>query len=346
MGFAQTVPYNGGPVMVDATNYIIWYGLHWNDNPGKGIVERFIIDFSESPWMETVSTYYAPDGRNVSSKLKYGGSTEDTISRGTSLYWRDISLIVEGAIASGKLPLDVDGIYHVLTSWEVDVEDFKRNICGRHGSTYVQGKLIKYEFTGDAGNILACQPMGFGPNGLSGADGMISVIAHEIAEVMTDPCADNPGCRLGWVDEQRGEIADLCGWKYGQVYRTSNGAWANARIRDVDYLIQQNWVNGAGCVSSWTKPTSSIFLENVADPGNLIFRGDDAFRLTIESGPGLLEVEARRGLETRRFALGNIVAEGKLVLTGVIDGSLVGDWRETFYVDGVRLPTEINFSIK
>jgi hypothetical protein len=72
---------------------------------------------------------------------------------------------------------------------------------------------------------------------------MVSVLAHEIDEAVTDPDLN------AWYDATGYENADKCAWTYGTTYKATNGAVANVRIGTRDYLVQQNWKAGAtqGC---------------------------------------------------------------------------------------------------
>jgi hypothetical protein len=85
-----------------------------------------------------------------------------------------------------------------------------------------------------------------GPNGSSGADGMASIIAHELEEAASDPELN------AWYDGSGAENADKCAWTFGSTYAALNGAFANMKLGARDYLIQQNWVNsGSGfCAKS------------------------------------------------------------------------------------------------
>ena len=69
---------------------------------------------------------------------------------------------------------------------------------------------------------------------------MASTIAHELEEAVTDPDLN------AWYDHKGEENADKCAWTFGTAYRVSNGAAANMRLGNRDYLIQQNWVNASG----------------------------------------------------------------------------------------------------
>jgi len=87
-----------------------------------------------------------------------------------------------------------------------------------------------------------------GPNGNAGADGMASVISHELEEAVSDPDLN------AWYDSKGYENADKCAWKFGSVYTTANGASANMKLGARDYLIQQNWVNANGGLCSLSYP--------------------------------------------------------------------------------------------
>ena len=78
------------------------------------------------------------------------------------------------------------------------------------------------------------------PNGDVGADAMVSVIAHELEEAVTDPNLN------AWYDNRGYENADKCAWTFGTTYNATNGSKANMNLGGHDYLIQRNWVNASG----------------------------------------------------------------------------------------------------
>ena len=86
----------------------------------------------------------------------------------------------------------------------------------------------------------ACAAQTTGPNGNAGADGMASIIAHELEESVTDPDLN------AWYDRRGYENADKCAWTFGTTYTASNGVQANMKLGARDYLIQRNWVNAGG----------------------------------------------------------------------------------------------------
>jgi hypothetical protein len=87
----------------------------------------------------------------------------------------------------------------------------------------------------------------WGQSGNAGADGMASIIAHELEESVTDPDLN------AWYDHRGMENADKCAWTFGSTYTVNNGALANMKLGNRNYLIQQNWVNAAGgyCAKSF-----------------------------------------------------------------------------------------------
>jgi hypothetical protein len=156
---------------------------------------------------------------------------------------------VTGAISGGKLPPDPDGVYFVLTSKDVnETSGFCSNYCGWHTYGSINGSDIKYSFVGNGDHCpSACEEQTTSPNGNSGADGMASVIAHELEESVTDPDLN------AWYDKRGEENADKCAWTFGATSPASNGSKYNVILNGTKYLIQQNWVNASGgyCAMSY-----------------------------------------------------------------------------------------------
>jgi Phosphate-induced protein 1 conserved region len=190
-----------------------------------------------------------------------------------------IPSIVQEQIADGNLPYDPDGIYYMLTSKEVIVDDgeFCGVWCGFHESASInlsdaETKTIHYAITGDPMQCPnSCSAFLLGapyPNEPSGtADGMSSVLAHELAESATDP---NPFS--GWTPE----IGDLCAWTFSpHIYQTKAGAPYNVGIGSRVFLIQQIWerVGETG--------TTHCMLDLTGNPG---FDIDAASPYTADGG--------------------------------------------------------------
>jgi hypothetical protein len=249
-GLAAGITNHGGPVMTGTSNkiYYIWYG-NWAGNSATTILTDFASSFGGSPYYNINTTYTSTSGTPVSNVIAYGGSTTVSYPYGNSLTDAKIKSIVSDAINGGTLPKDGNAIYLVLTSSDVTASSgFCTQYCGWHTYAAIGGVNIKYSFVGNPDRCPAsCAAQTTGPNGNAGADGMASIIAHEIEEAITDPQLN------AWYDASGYENADKCAWTFGTQYTTPNGAQANMKLGARDYLIQQNWVNsGAGyCAKSF-----------------------------------------------------------------------------------------------
>ena len=76
---------------------------------------------------------------------------------------------------------------------------------------------------------------------------MVNMIAHELAETVTDPEINawiNPGPIQN--GDRNGENGDLCAWTFGNTKPLPNGSIYNVIFGTRPYLIQQLWVNARG----------------------------------------------------------------------------------------------------
>ena len=278
-GTAHPMLYHGGGVVAHPiTVYYLWYG-GWGGaaaNAGTAaIVEHFTTHLGASPWYGLTGGYVDGKGRRPSTTVRYGGAAYDAYSRGRSLSDDAIAGAVVDAIRGGSLPDDPEGVYLVLGSADVDATSgFCVTYCGFHkvftvppaaaaagggngtgGATTVTPATPPaahrfYGYVGDPARCgELCRMQAAGPNGPSPADAMVSIIAHELAETVTDPYAD------AWFDAKGLEGPDKCLWLFGEgagrTYAAPNGAKANMALGDRHYLVQANWavVGGVGrCV--------------------------------------------------------------------------------------------------
>ena len=233
---ATGIGYGGGPVMLGTPDvYYIWYG-DWSGDSATTLLPDFMANLGGSPYFDINTTYYDSQGRHLSGQVRYAGSTSDSYSQGVALTDAAVATIVERALSSGALPTSTNAVYFVLTSSDVTLSGFCGGYCGWHTNGNILGLDIKYSFVGNAATQCprSCAPYSPSPNGNQGADGMASVLAHELEESVTDPDLN------AWQDAG-GENGDKCAWKFGTTYATASGARANMKLGAHDYLIQQNF---------------------------------------------------------------------------------------------------------
>lgn len=244
------IRHNGGPVMGGTPNvYVIWYG-NWSnstgsDTPGgKTIVTDFLNSIGGSPYFNINTTYSTSTSGagQITGLVNFSGQTSVAYPYGTSISDAQVQQVVADAINGNILPKDANGLYFVLTSSDVTASSgFCTQYCGWHTHGTIGGTDIKYSFVGNAQRCLSsCAAQTVGPNGNAGVDGMISVIAHELEEAVTDPDLN------AWYDSRGYENADKCAWTFGTSYLAPNGAYANMQLGSRHYLIQRNLVRRNG----------------------------------------------------------------------------------------------------
>jgi Phosphate-induced protein 1 conserved region len=241
--------YHGGSVMTSAHNsiYYIWYG-NWANNSAQTILTNLGQHIGGSPYFNINTTYTNRAGAPVVNKIHFGGSVNDNYSHGKSLDDNAIQDIVAAQISSGALPKNSNAVYFVLTSSDVtETSGFCSQYCGWHYFGAIDGLRIKYSFIGNPDQCpTACSAQQTSPNNNVGADGMASIISHELEEAVSDPYVS------AWTDADGEENADKCAWTFGTEQNASNGSQFNVTLNGMNYLIQQNWVNanGGSCAMS------------------------------------------------------------------------------------------------
>ena len=236
------ISYHGGPLITAGPNvYYIWYG-GWSGNSATNILANLGNSIGGSPYFNINTTYYDGSNTHVTNKVHLLSQVNDNYSHGTALSDSAIKAVVSSAITSGALPKDTNGVYFVLTSADVnETSGFCTQYCGWHTHGTIAGTDIKYSFVGNPDRCpSACEAQTTGPNGNAGADGMASIIAHELEEATTDPDLN------AWYDRRGAENADKCAWTFGAESTASNGSKYNMMLGGKQYLIQQNWVNASG----------------------------------------------------------------------------------------------------
>jgi len=253
-GGGTGITYHGGPLLGTVSSkpvnvYVIWYG-NWSGNSATTIIPNFLNAIGGSPYFNINNSYYNGSGAHVQNAVAFSGTATDNSSQGAALSDAQIQAIVSSAITSGKLPSDSGAVYFVLTSADVtETSGFCTSYCGWHTAATLNGTDIKYAFVGNPDRCpSACEAQSASsPNNNPGADGMVSIIAHELEEATTDPDLN------AWYDSRGAENADKCAWTFGTTYSLANGSVYNMILGANYYLIQRNWVNsGSGyCALSY-----------------------------------------------------------------------------------------------
>jgi hypothetical protein len=247
----RSIAYHNGPVLTGTqVVYLIWYGNWAIDTYTQVIVADFVSNLGASPYFLINTGYPDSAGQASNGELTNGGAAADAYSHGATLTEADVADVVANAILTGGLPLDPRGIYVVLTSPDVTVQDgatqFCLTCCNLHGDSAVAGSPFKYVFVGHPrrcpGSCGAQPSGGQTANANMGADAMVSWLAHALNAVVTDPTGS------GWYDRYGLENSEKCEGTYGTTYPVTNlwgeSAQANIKLGSRHYLLQQNWVNG------------------------------------------------------------------------------------------------------
>lgn len=235
---------HGGGVIATPRVYIIWVG-NWNsptngvDTPaGQQIIRDFFSTIGNSSYFQLNQGY----GMTGNVSFTPGAKNEVTVtSSGSTLSLSDngVASLVVNAIKANQLPYDSNGAYFVLGASNVyELSGFCSQYCGWH-SSYTAKRIagnIRVAFVASPRRCMnGCAVQAVGPNGNGPVDAMISVIAHELEELASDPDLN------GWYDSAGEENGDKCSWTYGSaMYTAANGAMANVKLGARDFLIQRN----------------------------------------------------------------------------------------------------------
>lgn len=268
--------YHMGPVLTtNITVHTIWYGT-WKRSQKK-IIREFINSISAvdskkpsvSGWWKTVQLYTDQTGENISRTVLLGEEKNDRFySHGKSLTRLSIQSVIKSHVTAKSKPLPINpksGVYLLLTSADVYVQDFCGQVCGFHYFTFpsIVGYTLPYAWVGNSAKFCpgvcaypfaiteymrgAFKPLK-SPNGDVGVDGMISVIGHELAELSTNPFVN--AWYAGPDPVAPVEIADLCEGIYGtggggsytgQMLDGKDGATYNMNGIRRRFLVQWVW---------------------------------------------------------------------------------------------------------
>jgi hypothetical protein len=258
--------YNGGSILTGTLNvYMLWYG-DWSKSPAPAILEDMLRGLSgdahddASAYDTILRAYYQRDADGglsyATGRFQFAGSFFLGYSAGSYLGLGNEENVVANAISFGIAPYDPNGVYVISTSADVEQDvgpasGFCQNYCAFHrpGQTSTADHLpFNYVFAGDpmrCPDLCTMRPefaeigLAQSPNGDWSADGLASLVVHELFETVTDPTP-----YTGWLDPfNRAEIGDMCVWRFDPTFACNDGgSRANVTWGDRNYLIQQEWV--------------------------------------------------------------------------------------------------------
>lgn len=286
------INYHNGPVMHSINIYFLWYGDWLQDSQANGILTHWAQNIGGSPYFN-INTTYGDNTANVPNAVTFSTNTYmDPGSLGTGLTDANIATIVSNGINSGALgaagQADPNGVYMVLTAPGVTEgsrrSNFPNSYCGWHTYGLWGSTPVMYAFIGDAAGpkLANCNGQNSStasPNNDPGADAMVSVMAHELSETVSDPQLN------AWYASNGEENADLCAWNFGSTF-PSSGALANVTLGGLNYLIQQIWLNAQGgkCALSWVA-TPDFSLGISGSPQTVFPGGSASGSYTVTAAP-------------------------------------------------------------
>jgi len=235
------IQYHGGRVMPGPHKiYYLYYG-NWAGNAAPVILSDLANGLNQSPYFSIVSGY-STSASIISNVVGYGGSVYDPGSKGTVLSDAAILQSLQNAINGGKLPLDENGIYFVITSKEISASSgFCSSYCAFHAASNIGLTRLRYAFIGNPDRCPnLCSPQAISPNNNSAADSIANNVAHELIETITDPDF------TAWYDSKGLEVSDKCSWNFGLTQLAPNGSKWNAKLGSRLFLLQTNWINIPG----------------------------------------------------------------------------------------------------
>jgi hypothetical protein len=191
------------------------------------------------------STYTDKFGNSATKTHIFASEVfDDSYSHGFDLTKSDIEAIIADQILSRRLPQDSQGIYVVFAADNIAATSVGFCVVGTppfHSSGIIAGGQLPYIFIGHPSRCPAIAGSQFGnqptPNDNFAGDAMVTNLTHALNGILTNPFGN------GWYDRYGLENADKCTGNFGTTWTTANGARANLRLHQREYLVEQNWAN-------------------------------------------------------------------------------------------------------
>jgi len=255
--------YQGGPLMTNPTAiYFIYYGNKFSNLPQMAAdVTYYVNNLGSSPWYAYTAALKDKSGNSISTQLSHGGDLfQTTLTYGTSISGDNIQSLVTDAINAGTFPASSDAQYYVVAGDDIAVQgscSTNGDFCGYHSWYFDDARQIYIKFgyiSADVttiGCVNGCNEAAKGPHNPN-TNVLITVLAHEIIETMSDPQAGNDvkGQGNGWRDDgtqAQGENGDLCAFLFFNFQTNARGNTYNIQVGNQFYLTQSNFNSADNC---------------------------------------------------------------------------------------------------
>jgi len=226
--------YNGGGILTgDTTVNLVVYGWGASSPTVQPIFHSFISNIDQSVWWDITQEYHDASFHYPANVHLGQVLTIDSSQYGTSLDQGLIETIARRGPQQGG-----NNVNFVLTGPGIAVDGFGTRNCGWHAN---RGSFL-FGFIGDAQNVPGCLDSVVQFRGDHFVGGMLSVLAHELTETVTDPYVGSGWREPGPQTNTTGrENADMCAWSYSGVQQDSFGSY-NQSFGGEHYMIQDNYL--------------------------------------------------------------------------------------------------------
>jgi hypothetical protein len=193
------ITYHGGQVMTGTVNlYHIYFGYFptypdlADSQQTKNLMDYFATNFDTLSWFGVLSEYYQIiDGVQTfaANRTRFMKSVSyRSTSIAITVTDSDMTDSIVSLISSGQLPIDPNGIYVIIFRGDFNYDSWLQQWCSYHSQfSLINGIILRMVVIGDPSTApvdiqLGCSAVSPPTaNGNFGADSMINLYAHEIA---------------------------------------------------------------------------------------------------------------------------------------------------------------------
>lgn len=232
-----TIPYGGGPLLVDPKIYIIFWGYKRYGDPDKvaPLLKEYVKVMGGSGHNNIYTQYYQGTSSDpiyvTNPKGQLGGVWYDDTDA-VPEQPNDPQVAAESLLGVQHFGYDASGSYVVATPHGRSTVGFGTQFCAYHSDIKQGSELVSYTnfpYIPDAGANCGAY-FTQNPKDESGEDEGVTITeGHEEGEAVTD--AD---VGTGWYSFKYGEIGDACAWrgietdKFGKESYVEQPMYSNA----------------------------------------------------------------------------------------------------------------------